>query len=230
MRVRVAFLGCVHANLPAFEGALDAARRWRADEVVLVGDLVNLGPHPEEVVALARKRRLEGVAGDHDGLVARDDRPPAAYVARAPERAANLAAWAAWTLPRLDRASIAYLKALPPSRRFVADGLLVHVTHGSPRSPWEGLGGDVEDDALRAVVDAARCEVLVVAHTHAASVRDLGRGKWFVNVGSVGESADGPEAALVLADFGARDLVVARESFDVVGVARDRVKSGAPLT
>ncbi len=51
-----------------------------------------------------------------------------------------------------------------------------------------------------------------------------------MNVGSVGESADGPEAALVLADFGARDLVVARESFDVVGVARDRVKSGAPLT
>lgn len=224
--MRLAVLSDVHANLPAMEACLERARRWGADEVLLLGDLVNLGPHPEEVVALARQRGLESVLGDHDALVARGERPPQGYWDD--ERRAHVEREVEWTLSRLSKPSLKWLAALPPSRRLVADGLLVHLAHGSPRSPWEGLGPGVPDEALRSVLDAARCDVLVVGHTHAPEVRDLGRGRWFLNAGSVGRPARDPEACMLLMDVAAREFEVARVAFDVAAVHRDSLKAGHP--
>lgn len=98
-RVKVAFLADVASNLPAFEAALDRAKRWGAGEVVLVGDLVAAGPHPAEVVALARKRHLAAVAGPEDRAVA----------SRAPSHDAIAA--------RLDAGASRWLAGLPSLRR-----------------------------------------------------------------------------------------------------------------
>ncbi|MGH2447977.1 MAG: metallophosphoesterase family protein [Chloroflexota bacterium] len=70
--MRLAVLSNVHGNLPAFRAVLDhiEARSEPVDEIVAAGDLVGLGPNPNEVMDLVRERGIEAVRGNYDEAVA----------------------------------------------------------------------------------------------------------------------------------------------------------------
>lgn len=47
---RLAILSDVHGNLPALEAVTQDLAQFRVDQVIVAGDLVNVGPFPEQVV------------------------------------------------------------------------------------------------------------------------------------------------------------------------------------
>src|SRR5687768_10874280 len=69
MSPRYGVLADVHANLPALRAVVAELRRRDARELLVAGDLVGYGPHPDECVALLAELGARAVAGNHDLMV-----------------------------------------------------------------------------------------------------------------------------------------------------------------
>ncbi len=71
--MRYALISDIHGNLPALEAVLaDIDKRDDVDGIYHLGDLVGYAPWPNEVVALLREHRINGIAGNYDSTVATD--------------------------------------------------------------------------------------------------------------------------------------------------------------
>lgn len=67
--MRRLILSDIHANLPAFESVLVHA--GQCDEIIFLGDLANLGPHPGECIDLMRELQAVCIMGNHDLLISK---------------------------------------------------------------------------------------------------------------------------------------------------------------
>lgn len=174
---RLALLGDVHANRPALEAVLGAAREVGIARGALTGDLVMRGDDPEGCVALVRGLGWPCVAGNTDRKVAeRPARPPGhPAVRRSGSRS--------WTRLRLSAESLRFLAELPLVVRLEVAGHPVAVMHAAPADPTLELGAD----RLAAVARSLDVACVVSGHTHRPVVRRVD-GRLLVNPGSVGEA------------------------------------------
>ena len=67
--MRIALLSDIHGNLPALEAVMEAILRHKPDRIISLGDQINLGPNPREVLALLRQEQVECLSGNHERYV-----------------------------------------------------------------------------------------------------------------------------------------------------------------
>lgn len=206
MSLRLALISDIHGNLAALEAALAQIEKAAPDRILILGDLVQNGPRPAEVIEAVRSLESGGalvIAGNTDIAVADGD-----YTAAFPwldEVPAGHRAVAEWTREQLSDEQLEYLRRLPAERRvaFDEDELLLG-THGSPGSQTQGLPADLDPAIMVQRVTRTDARVIACGHTHVADIRDFGR-KLIVNPGSCGYAFDGtPDACwgLVTLDDG----------------------------
>ena len=66
----IALLTDIHANLPALEAVLaDIRKKHRPDQIVSLGDQINLGPCPRETLALLKDNDVTCLHGNHERYV-----------------------------------------------------------------------------------------------------------------------------------------------------------------
>ncbi len=115
---RLGLLADIHGNLPALEAALAFLDEAGVSRILVLGDVVGYGPHPEECVRLLQSRTdLLTIRGNHDNAV---------VTGEISGGTTSLANWSwSWTRERLSDASRAWLAALPCSHA-EDDWLAVH--------------------------------------------------------------------------------------------------------
>lgn len=186
--MRVAVMSDIHGFNLAFETVLaDLDRRGPFDEVVVAGDLCEVGPAPAEVLRLLRARDFVVLQGntDLDLVIAARERG-------GHETDAYAAAW-------IGPEGIAYLAGLPfshritpPGGRSPADDLLV--VHANPHNLVDKLDPADSDNNLRRIVGDTRAAAIAFGHIHICYVRELD-GRLLVDVSAVGNPKDGTCAA-----------------------------------
>lgn len=152
VRMRIAVLSDIHANLPALESVI--ADLPQVDAVWVLGDTVGYGPQPNEVIEVLQAIGARSVLGNHDG----------AAIGIVNARYFNPDARAAieWTAETIDANARAYIAALPEVRRDT--DLDLTAVHGSPRDPiWEYITGP---DIAQENVPAFDTRVCLFGHTH----------------------------------------------------------------
>lgn len=166
--MRFAVISDVQANLCALRAVLAAieAREEGVERIVCAGDIVGLGPQPNEVLELLRERRIETVRGNYDDAVAFDrlssgvDFPDAASEER--DRAALR-----WTRQALSEENLAYVLELPRDVRLVPlitgisvkrDALYNRTREQGRSLFWRGMLGSFYRSAPRTTIK----KVLVV--------------------------------------------------------------------
>lgn len=195
MSLRLALVSDIHGNLAALEAALTEIEQAAPDRILILGDLVQNGPRPAEVIDAVQALEAAGayvIAGNTDIAVADGD-----YTAAFPwldEVPAGHRAAAEWTREQLSDEQLEYLRRLPAERRVAYGEDLVLGTHGSPGSQTLGLPADLDPAITVQRVTRTDANVIACGHTHVAEVRDFGR-KLIVNPGSCGYAFDGtPDA------------------------------------
>ena len=195
MSLRLALVSDIHGNLAALEAALAEIEQAAPDRILILGDLVQNGPRPAEVIEAVQALEAAGayvIAGNTDIAVADGD-----YAAAFPwidEVPAAHRAVAEWTREQLDDAQVEYLRRLPSERRVSHGDDLVLGTHGSPGSQTLGLPADLDPAITVQRVTRTDARVIACGHTHVAEVREFGQ-KLIVNPGSCGYAFDGtPDA------------------------------------
>jgi diadenosine tetraphosphatase ApaH/serine/threonine PP2A family protein phosphatase len=203
--MRIAVFSDIHANLHALEAVLAAIDLEGVDEIWCLGDLVGYGPRPNECVDLVRTRADVSLCGNHDLAVI--------GTLDISDFSGDAAAAARWTRGELGESQRTWLAGLEPTA--TRDG--AQLFHGSPRDPvWDYVLS--EEVALASLLETT-APIVLVGHSHVAlalawdgealdgglapagTEPELGRGRWLLNPGSVGQPRDGDaRAAWLLID------------------------------
>jgi predicted phosphodiesterase len=217
--MRALVISDLHGNvdaLLALERGLDASGA-RPDLVLVLGDLVDYGPAPEEVVAWVRAHADHVVRGNHDhAMVTRED------CHSSPGYKRLSVATREYFRPRLSRDTLGYLAALPRTLGIECAGRRITLVHATPRDPlFEYLSGDAGESRWCAALGTLgeETDIVLVGHTHLPFMRQVGR-VTVVNPGSLGQPKDGdPRGCYAVLDDG--EIRLQRVAYDVdAAVAR----------
>jgi protein phosphatase len=221
----------IHGNIDALNAVLKAARSF--DNVIILGDLVDYGPAPGEVIDTVKSLGGIVVRGNHDHAVAYG-------VDCGCGRALHeLSVWFREniTMQLLSKTDREYLARLPLKASItVDDGINAVVVHGSPLNPLYGyLYHWLPEEKVEVMVEAnarltprprrtrkisqgqngKHVKYVVHGHTHYQGLRIV-KGIFLVNPGSVGQPRDSdPRAAYALVDFEHSIIMFGRVKYDV---------------
>ncbi len=216
---RFAVISDVHANLEALQEVL---RRVEGMELYCLGDFVDYGADPNEVVELLQGKGVRAIMGNHDAAALTGDtsqfNPRAAMSSR-------------WTAARLTPASKEYLQALPEEIRMRFEEVDTYFTHGSPDDRlWEYVDPRTHSDLFGYYLDKAGVRLIGLGHTHIPYVWREG-GRVVFNPGSVGQPRDGDRRAayaLVTVEGSEAHVEVKRAEYDFQKAASKIRAAGLP--
>ncbi len=193
--MKLAVFADVHSNIEALKAVLDEIKKEQADKVICAGDLVGYAPFPNEVINLMRETGIDTIMGNYDDGVGNmriicgcDYKDENAQ--RLGEQSIQ------WTKKEITEENKEFLRKLPHNMKLAADDFSVLIVHGSPRQLNEYLREEADEDYLLELLTEAQCDILVCGHTHKPFYKDLGNGKFVVNVGSVGKPKHGSPNAV----------------------------------
>jgi putative phosphoesterase len=181
--MKIVIISDLHGNLEAL-----TALPEQYDELWVLGDLVNYGPDPAEVVEFVKARASVMVRGNHDHAIGfgADPRcsPPFREMAEAMMQYTNSV---------LSDSQKQFLRDLPLTAEREVEGVRVSLCHAVPSDPLFAYCLPDSDQWIKEV-DLVNSSVLLVGHTHRPFVRQIGTKK-IVNPGSLGQPKTGRPAA-----------------------------------
>lgn len=178
--VKIVIISDIHSNL----AALDAFPETDYDQLWCLGDLVDYGPKPHEVVRWIREKASIAVRGNHDHAVGFDVDPQCS----APfKRLASVTRQ--FTQEVSTRSDADYLRGLPVQCELILNATSFYLVHAVPTDP---LFGYCPEDSERWERETkwAQADVLAVGHTHTPFIRQIGS-TTIVNPGSLGQPKTG---------------------------------------
>lgn len=219
MRVQIAVISDIHANLDALKAVLASAGGL---ETYCLGDLVDYGAEPNEVIDLVRDNGIRCIQGNHDSAAVSGE--TSMFNARA-------AISSVWTRRKLRGENLELLRALPLELKLGIGGIDAYFVHGSPDDKlWEYVDPRTHSDLFGYYLDRAKARMMGMGHTHVPYVWRDGRRIVF-NPGSVGQPRDGDSRAsfaVVRVEGGALDVEIRRVPYDVESAASKIIEAGLP--
>lgn len=119
-----ALIGDVHGNLRALEAVLEDIKKRSIDNIISVGDIVGLGPHPSECLDLIINNNIRMVAGNAEEYV-KFGANAFPYLMNPPARHDN----AVWTKKQLRKGQIEFINNLPHSIEINEYGHNIGICH-----------------------------------------------------------------------------------------------------
>ncbi len=178
--VKIVIVSDIHANL----AALDALPERDFDQLWCVGDLVDYGPRPHEVVQWVKDKAAVAVRGNHDH---------AAGFSVDPQCSQPFKRLAAETLRYTQEVckgkDFEFLRKLPVYRETAVGSTRFYLVHATPMDPLFGYCPE-QSERWREEVRSIDADVLVVGHTHTPFIRTVGE-TTIVNPGSLGQPKTG---------------------------------------
>lgn len=229
--MKYAIIADIHANLEALDVVLKDAKAQECTHHCCLGDVVGYNANPKECLEIIRGMNLPCVKGNHDEYCSLESNLEGFN-----PHAAEAIQWTRNQLTEDDREWLRNLKYI----RMVASFSVVHATLDGPQR-W----GYVFDRlAAAASFTYQNTSVCFFGHTHVpvAFIRDTvvrggtyskfkvepGR-KYFINVGSVGQSRDGvPKATYVIYNMDEGTVELRRLDYDIARTQAKIRAAGLP--
>lgn len=182
--MRIAVISDIHGNAIGLETALADIDQRGVDQIVCLGDAIQGGPQPAEVVARLRELQIPVVMGNADDwlLTGVDD----GSENFSEERQRMMEAVREWQLSKLSDADRAFIAAFQPTIDIMMEyEQTLRCYHGSPKSFNDIILPQTPDEDVRRWLEPNDWFIYTGGHTHMQFIRHLGRTFHF-NPGSVG--------------------------------------------
>jgi predicted phosphodiesterase len=183
---RIAVISDMHGNCVALDAVLADLRRATVDQIVCLGDAIQGGPQPAEVVARLRELACPVVMGNADAWLLTGEETGSESIA--PERLRKMNEIRIWSLAQLsndDQTFIRQFQSTVSIALSATRGLLCF--HGSPASFDDIILPTTPEEEFQRLLGAHAPHILTGGHTHMQQIRRLGAThSFFFNPGSVG--------------------------------------------
>jgi diadenosine tetraphosphatase ApaH/serine/threonine PP2A family protein phosphatase len=229
--MKIAFLCCIHGNLPALEAVGKDVEAMRADKVYCLGDIVGYGAYPRECVEYVRTRNWPTVKGNHDVALLNpayaDNFNPVAKLCLYFSMGALKPADRAWlqSLPlRIEEDTFEIVHASPdevPYQKYIMTDENALAAFGNAKRPWVFHGHTHVPLAIFKTDPLSYCRDSLWKLDPAVPA--------LLNVGSVGQPRDkDPRAMYALFDTATREVQIRRVQYDVQKTAAEFKAAGLP--
>jgi predicted phosphodiesterase len=237
--MQIAIISDIHGNCIALDAVLVDLQNHPADSIVCLGDAIQGGPQPAQVVARLRELGCPVVMGNADAWLLTGEETGQEQIT--PERNRQLEAVRGWSLSQLsakDQGFISSFQATVEVPLSAGHNLLCF--HGSPASFDEVILPDSPEDEFQKHLGAHATHILTGGHTHIQHVRRLGDSFYF-NPGSVGlaynrvqpehtfRADPWAEYAALSVEDGRLGLEFRQVPFDIGELVRTYRESGRPF-
>jgi putative phosphoesterase len=238
--MQLAIFSDIHGNGVALEAMLQDLQQTQVDQMVCLGDAIQGGPQPAEVVARLRALSCPVVMGNADAWLLTGEETGAENISEERQRKMNDVR--DWSLAQLSASDRAFIQNFQPTVKIPleADRMLL-CFHGSPASFDDVILPDISQEILFKFLGAYNAQVMTGGHTHVQHLRRIGTDeRFFFNPGSVGLAyshhqpeedfqADPWAEYAILASDGARlSLEFRRVPFDVATLIAVYQSCGRP--
>jgi predicted phosphodiesterase/2-polyprenyl-3-methyl-5-hydroxy-6-metoxy-1,4-benzoquinol methylase len=182
--MRVAILSDIHGNRLALDAVLADLEHEQIDQMVCLGDAIQGGPQPVEVVDKLRELACPVVMGNADDWLLTGIETDADRITE--ERRIQLNAVRDWMLTKLSEDDLAYIRSFQPTIRLaLSDTLSLLCYHGSPKSYDDIILPQTPEDEVRGYLNPDQQTIYTGGHTHIQFIRHFGKIFHF-NPGSIG--------------------------------------------
>ena len=184
--MRVAVISDIHGNRIALDTVLDDLRTHPADQIICLGDAIQGGPQPAQVVRRLQELGCPVVMGNADAwLLSGVD---TGNEITNEERERTLKAVRDWSLVQLSPEDKAFIQEFRPMVEVELEaGRKLLCFHGSPDSFDDIMLPDTSQEDLFKFLGRHNADAMAGGHTHVQYVRRIGAdGRIFFNPGSVG--------------------------------------------
>jgi predicted phosphodiesterase len=182
--VPLALVSDIHGNDTALAAVVGELERLEIDRVVCLGDAVQRGDQPRQVLDRLAELAWPVILGNADDflLEVREDSPEPVTEAQLERRG--------WTLSQLEPRHLEQMRSFVPTLDIELDGgLTLRAFHGSPRSYDDVLLPETPDAQAEQRWGGSGVDLLAGGHTHLQWTRTID-GALYVNPGSVGFAYD----------------------------------------
>ena len=236
--MKIAVFSDIHGNSIALDAMLSDLKQRPADRLVCLGDAIQGGPQPAQVVARLKELACPVVMGNADAwLLTGEDSGREAVT---PERQRKLDAVRAWSLGQLSEEDRALIATFRPTVTIEAGSRRLLCFHGSPDSFDDVILPTTPEDEFQRYLLAHADSFLAGGHTHVQHIRRIGDSIYF-NPGSVGfayshaQEEDGrfradpwAEYSVLIHDGSGYSLEFRRVPYDASRLVRVYRESGHP--
>jgi len=193
--MKIVIVSDVHGNFDAL-----SALPEDYDELWVLGDLVNYGPEPTEVVEFVMEKADIVMRGNHDQCLGYGDDPRCSERFRAMAEATRR-----FSECVLNSAHKQYLRSLPERLELERSQTRFFLCHATPSDPLYEYRRAESDKWIDDCVQL-RADVILVGHTHMPFVRSFNR-QTLINPGSLGQPKTGkPDACYAVWEDGQVNL------------------------
>jgi predicted phosphodiesterase len=184
--MRIAIISDIHGNCIALDAVLADLDSASFDEMVCLGDAIQGGPQPAEVVARLRELACPVVMGNADAWLLTGEETGSEPIT--PERLKKIGEIREWSLTKLSEEDKAFIAAFQPTVEIPLDSnrnLLCF--HGTPTSFDDIILPTTSEEDFNSFLAAYLPHILTGGHTHMQQLRRIGASdSFFFNPGSVG--------------------------------------------
>jgi putative phosphoesterase len=173
--MKIVIISDIHGNYDALRVLPE-----EYDELWVLGDLLNYGPEPGEVVTEIMDKATAVVRGNHDDAVVSTEAAPWKSRWRVTAEATRQ-----FTASVLSGQQKAFIRSLPLHSRLEREGTSFFLVHATPSDPLYGHHSS-ESEEWSSEAKIAATQVLLVGHSHVPFMRVV-RGALVLNPGSIGQ-------------------------------------------
>ncbi len=184
--MRVAVISDIHGNCVALDAVLQDLHTHSVDKAVCLGDAIQGGPQPAQVVARLRDLGWPIVMGNADAWLLTGKE--AGNEPTTEERQRVLDAVRTWSLTQLSERDRHFIEGFQVTVSMDLEaGRTLLCFHGSPDSFDDIILPDITQESLFKFLGKYKADVLAGGHTHVQFTRRIGKDAAFhFNPGSVG--------------------------------------------
>lgn len=177
--MRILIVSDLHANLEAVRSLPSDY-----DQLWVLGDIVNYGPDPSEVIEFVREHASLVVRGNHDDAIGYDRDPECSLPFRRLAEETGR-----FTMSVVNDKQREFLRNLPLTASRDVNGVRFFACHATPADPLHEYRSADSDLWAKDAAEGS-CDVLLAGHTHVPFCRAVGARR-IANPGSVGQSKNG---------------------------------------
>ncbi|HLC37074.1 MAG TPA: metallophosphoesterase [archaeon] len=151
--MKLLLLSDIHANLEAMEAVFSKTKNYSFDKIVSLGDQIDYGANPNEVIALLKEKKAHCILGNHE------------YILMYPEQLnwfnSSAQKCSLWTKENLSKENMQWIEKLPG--KFIDKENKILGVHGTPFNPiFEYIDAGIARLALKEM----NYRIFLTGHSH----------------------------------------------------------------
>jgi predicted phosphodiesterase len=184
--MRVAIISDIHGNAFALDVVIADFKRDAVDQLVCLGDAIQGGPQPAEVVGRLRELACPVVMGNADAWLLTGEETGAEAISDT--RLLKMNDVRTWMLEQLSEEDKAFIRAFRPTVKIpLGERHNLLCFHGSPASFDDIILPTTAEEEFQRLLVPYLPSIMTGGHTHMQQIRRIGvSDSFFFNPGSVG--------------------------------------------